>query len=322
MEEKPDSYFPSIDEVITTLLDLETPLQKRKLTILSDLVGEDLSRFQQVWLSIPVERRLEILKSIKQLYDEDTLLSFETICRLALEDSSLQIRFTAIRSLQEYEVKDLVTTYINFLEEDENEEIRAIAATALGKYVYQGEIDELSGSKLEHIVSCLLLAARGGDTQLVRRRALESLGYSNHKEVSKLIEDAFASENELWLASALLAMGRTFDNSWDPTILNMLNHHCPEIRVEAIRAAGELEISESKPILLDYLEDKNSDIRMAAVWSLSKIGGDGLQGIFENLIETTDVDEEINLIEDALDNFIFNQSIGLYDHSDFDNGLE
>jgi len=319
MEEHSDPNFPSINEVTGTLLDLDTPLQKRNLTILSDLIGDDLSYFKQVWPSIPIKRRLEILEKLEKMYGEDTLLSFETIGRLALEDSDFQIRFTAIRFLQGYEVKDLVTTFLELLETDKNEDLRGIAATALGKYVYMGEVDELSRSKFELIESCLLRVVHGDDNHLVRRRALESLGYSNNQEVSKLIKKAFDSENELWIASALLASGRSLDNRWDSEILRMIDHDSPEIIVEASKAAGELEIAEAKTKLLDHLIDENPDIRMAAVWSLSKLGGEGLPGIFKNILDETDIEEEIILIEDALENLVFNQSIGFFDDFDFDN---
>jgi HEAT repeat protein len=319
MEEYSDTNFPSLDEVTTTLLDLDTPLQKSSLTILSDLVGDDFFNFKQVWPNIPINRRLGILEKLEQMYDKDTLLSFETIGRLALEDSDFQIRFTSLRFLQGYEVKDLIQTFLELLEEDENEDIRAVAATTLGKYVYLGEINKLSRSKFESIENCLIRVIERDASNQVRRRALESLGYSSNEEVPKLIRKAFDSENEPWIVSAFIAMGRSLDNRWDPEIIKMLDHDSPEIIIEASKAAGELEISEAKIKLLDHLLDENPEIRMAAVWSLSKLGGEGLQVIFENLIEETDLEDEINLIKDALDNLIFNQSIGLFDDIDFEN---
>ena len=150
---------------------------------------------------------------------------------------------------------------------------------------------------------------------------IEALGFSSHKEVINLIDKAFATNDESWVSSALIAMGRTSDRRWNQRIIKMLNHQSPAIRFEATRAAGELEISDAKPILLELLEDADWDVRMAAVWALSKIGGAGLQMTFENLLQEAEIDEEIEIIETALDDLIFNQSIGLYDYSYDENDL-
>jgi HEAT repeat protein len=157
---------------------------------------------------------------------------------------------------------------------------------------------------------------------MVGQHALESLGYSSHEGVPDLIEVAFNSKEIKWVTSALLAMGRTCDYRWEPHVLKMLVHPSPEIRIKAVQAAGELEIPLAKPQLLEYLEEDDREIRMAAVWSLSQIGGTGLHQTFGKLLEETDDDEEAQIIEEALDNLIFNQSIGLYDPIDFDDRFD
>ena len=48
---------------------------------------------------------------------------------------------------------------------------------------------------------------------------------------------------------------------------------------------------------------------MAAVWSLSEIGGEDVRETLENLLEETEDEEAIELIENALDNLIFNEDL-------------
>ena len=124
------------------------------------------------------------------------------------------------------------------------------------------------------------------------------------------------------MTSALFAMGRSCDNRWDKEVLAMLSHTSPKIRCEAARAAGELDISQAKAQLIELLDDGDPDVRMASIWSLSQIGGSGLQQIFERMLDDLDFDHEARFIEDALDNLLFNQSIGLHDPFDYKNDFD
>lgn len=256
------------------------------------------------------------------MFEADTLLSFEAICRLALLDAHPKVRFIALRSLQDYNVEDLIPQFIQFLNTDSDHEIRALAASALGQYIYLGELEELSKSILETIEVGLLQAAINGKTSLIRRRAIESLGFSSRQEVPGLIESAFNTQDEEWIASALLAMGRTYDSRWKATVLKMLDHRSPKIRYEAVRAAGELEISAAREPLIVMLGEDDREVVLATVWALSQIGGEELEQIFENILKETESDEEAELIEEALDNLLFNESIGLHDSFDLDDDID
>jgi len=305
-------------DVIKGLLDDDRPLNPLFLYRLSDLEGEELTELQKSWPDISDPRKLGLLEDLEELFEIDYLLSFESIFRLGVNDADRLNRFVAIRSLQEYEVVDLIPVYIDILENDKDDELRALAATSLGKYVYLGEIEEQQHVNLSKIENCLLKVALGQEKSLVQRRAVESLGYSSHKEVPKLIEKAFSSSDINWLTTAICAMGRSYSKRWHSKVLKILDHSALDVRFEAVKAAGELELSKAKPKLLELLDDSDPDIRMAAVWSLSQIGGEGLQKYLEMLLEKTESEKEAELIEEALDNLIFNESIGIYDSLDYE----
>ncbi len=322
IDEIPTSEEAPFEEVVAALLNPDTSLNPRYLYRLSDIFGEELAQLIEIWPEIPSWRRQAMLEDMEQMFQGDYLLNFEPICRLGLEDSDQVVRFLALRALQEYEVEDLIPVYLDLLQNDENEDLRAVAAVSLGKYVYQGEIEELPPEILEGITQKLHLATRKTETTLVRRRALESLGFSSHPEIPNLIAAAFAENATEWKVSALFAMGRSCDQRWQSDIVAMLDADQEEIRFEAVRAAGELGIVAAKPRLLELLEDVDGVIRTAAVWSLSQIGGEGLQEVFDSLLNEIEDDDEAETIEAALDNLIFNESIGLYDDLDLDNDLD
>ena len=311
-------------DVLDALMDKDTVLKPHYLSCLSDLEGEDLAEMKKIWPGMPVGRRQALLEDIEKVYAVDYLLSFESIYRIGVEDSNPHVRFIAIRALLEYEVRDMIPFFINVLETDEDEELRALAAILLGKYVFLGEIEELPPNTLREMEESLLRVAQGTDTVLVRRRAVESLGCSSRDEVPALIEAAFTAEDTDWLVSGILAMGRSFDKRWYPNVLSMLDHLLPEVRYEAARAAGELEISEAVTSLMEMLDDDNDDVRMAAVWSLAQIGGEGVQAALDMLLDETESEEEAEFIESALDHLIFYQGfgtrgiMGLPKYDDFD----
>jgi hypothetical protein len=147
---------------------------------------------------------------------------------------------------------------------------------------------------------------------LIRRRALESLGYSSRPEVIPLIESAFSSRDKEWIASALFAMGRSANEIWEQHVLQSFDSPHPLIRMEAARAAGELELKEAVEDLLEMIDDDNPDVRSAAIWSLSQIGGEGVRDTLEELQELSEDDEEIEFIESALDNLSFTEDMELF----------
>jgi HEAT repeat protein len=143
----------------------------------------------------------------------------------------------------------------------------------------------------------------------VRRRALESLGFSSREEITPLIEQAFQERHPDWVASALFAMGRSLDSrKWADAILSKLDVHNEQIRLEAVRAAGVLELKKARRPLLELVADPDldqPDLRSAAIWSLSQIGGKGVEAMFNSLLEHSEDDEEIELLETALENLEF-----------------
>jgi HEAT repeat protein len=293
-------------------LDTETTFPPRYLYRFSDLDPDELLELKPIWEQLPAWRRKALLEDLEQLFGDDYLLSFEAICRLGLEDPETEIRFLSIRSLFEYDTIDLIPTFLDLVVNDQQEDIRAVAATVLGKYVYKGEVDEIPRETLKQIEDQLLAVTQSNDSMLVRRRALESLGFSSREELPALIEEAYNQTEYDWVVSAIFAMGRSCDKRWQEPVLKMLNHVLPAVRTEAARAAGGIEISDAADPLIELLDDDNDDVRLAAAWSLSQIGGEGVQEALNMMLEETDDAEQAEFIDSAIDNLIFNQSVQFY----------
>ncbi len=305
--------------VVDALLDSGTPFPPRYLHRFSDIAPADLTLLLKVWQKISTRRKHTLLEDLEELAEADTLTSFDDLAHPLLKDPDPQVRIRAIRLLWESEDVRLVPIFLKILNEDENTEARAAAANALGLFVLQGELEKIPAELHHRIEDNLLQVLASSKETLVRRRALESLGYSGRSEVVPLIEKAYYDKNPDWVVSALFAMGRSSDERWKKQVLSKLHAPDEDIRSEATHAAGELELASARPILLESLEDEEDlEIRREIIWALSKVGGEGVRDRLEQLLEIEEDDEEADFIEEAMDTLSFTEDMAQFDLFDID----
>jgi len=308
--------FPT---VIAALLDDAHPFPARYLHRFSDLHPDNLKALLQAWPQVSERRKVSLLEDLENLAESDTLTSFDDLARPLLNDPLGKVRVLAMRLLWECEDSRLAPVYLEILKDDEDPVARAAAANVLGLFVYLGEIERLPAELYQRIVDGLLEAANSGEDVQIRQRALESLGASSRPEVPPLIEAAYREKNTGWLVSALYAMGRSADERWETQVLSKLHHTIDAVRIEAIRATGELDLRSGRPALLELLEDEeDAEARREIIWALSKIGGEGVRNRLEELFEAETDDDEAEFLEEAIDNLAFNEDSGLFDMFDFE----
>ena len=320
MSDSPYNKEFDFSEIKAALLNPETPFPASLLYFFSDISPEDLNKLSKVWPQVQTLRRRGMLEDMEVLAEGDTILYFDSFALHCLEDEDPVTRATAIRLLWQSEQESLVPRFIKLMEEDPESIVRAAAATALGVFAYMGELEEITESTYQLLLKHLIRTHLGGDDPLVRRRALESLGYSSHADVPRLIQEAYESDDEEWLQSALFAMGRSVDQRWAEPVLRMIEHPDLQVRYEAVRAAGELELQDARDLLFDLLEEgtDDDDLYYAAIWSLTKIGGKGVRSLIEAAIEDTDDPDDLQLLEEALDNLDFTEQYNLFDMMHFE----
>lgn len=298
----------TFDQVLAALLDQSTPFPPKYLHRFSDLNLIDARKLKSVWNQVEAVRRGNLMEDLEEITETDTLVSFDEICEIALNDSEPRTRAAAIRMLWESEKPRFIPHLIRFLKEDPEPIVRSASAATLGVFVYKGELDEIDADQYAQVQNALLDAFKNDPEKLVRRRALEALGYSSHAEVNQLILNAYRSDDEEWVSSALFAMGKSADERWEKSILKMFQHESDEVRAEAIRAAGELEMTQARTLLLDILEEPDildEEVRLSTIWALSKIGGEGVRKVLEKALEEAEDEEEQTIIEQALENMDF-----------------
>jgi HEAT repeat protein len=286
----------------------------RSLREFSDLDPASLKVVMQAWPAIPSARRQILLDGLHGLSASDTLVSFEDLARPLLSDPEGAVRTRAIRLLEESHDAKLVPSFIDILADDADVEARAEAASVLGTFVELGELEEIPEELVLQVEDALLDKTSGEDQLVVRRNALESLGYSSRLEVITLIESAFRSESPDWRASALLAMGRSSDERWEESVISSLSDAHRDARLAAAVAAGELRLASTRNLLFGVLEDEDEDdITGAAIWSLSQIGGEDARIYIQNLLDLAEDDDDVQFLEETLENLEFTDELGRFD---------
>ncbi len=305
----------SFQSVLDHLLDSKKDIPHNHLSHYSDLDPKSLRLFMDVWSSVKPNRKLLLLDELISHLDSDTLVSYEEIGKALLNDSDGEVRARALALLSESNDPKLVSQIIDIFLNDAELAPRMEAANLLGEFVLLGELEELDEDKKTKVENALISVIRSEDNPGLRKRALEALGYSSRDEMTNIIETAFHREEATWVASALRAMGRSHDNQWNDDVVSKLLDDDPRIRFAATEAAGELNIQEAGPIMLQMLEDEeeDDDVISAAIWSLSQIGGEDARIYIVNLIENTEDEDLVAFLEDALENLDFNEELDKFD---------
>lgn len=309
----------SFQEVVEALLDTNKEFPHRYLPHFSDIDPAALTALLAAWPRVHPTRKRNLLDHLESTARQDTLVSFDDLGRALLNDSDAEVRARAIRLLAECDDPKLVSNFIKILQNDEDVSARAEAANALGKFVMLGELEEIPEKTHRSAEDALLKNFGGEDDPLVRRRALESLGFSARAEVPTLLDSAYRRADPDWRASALLAMGRSSDDRWQEHVIQTLTHDDPHVQLAAVKAAGELGLASARPILLNLLEDtEEDDVIAAGIWSLSQIGGEDARTYIEALIAEAEDEDLQAFLEDALENLAFTEDLDRFDLMSFD----
>jgi HEAT repeat protein len=301
-------------KTIDELLDGKKSLSRPSLHEFSDIDPAALTALLEAWPRIAPDRKRLLLDELQTLSDSDTLVCFDDFGRALLNDADAQIRSGAIRLLEECDDAKLIPIYLKILSDDNDASARSEAASALGKFVQLGELEEIPKKTQRRIEEALLEKTQSDDDAGVRRQALEALGYSARPETVTLIESAYQRKNPDWQASALLAMAHSSDDRWEEYVLPKLLDDHSRIQLAAVEAAGELSLTSAREILLKMLEDEEDDeLAAAAIWSLSQIGGEDVRIYIEALLDQTDDDDQAEFLEEALDNLAFTEDLEKFD---------
>jgi HEAT repeat protein len=312
----------TLDATLKNLRDVSEPISVAGLYALSSPDKAQTEQVKAVWNTLPADRRSTIMQHLVDIGEDNFEVDFGTMFRLGLADPDATVRAIAIGGLWEEADPALISPLMNLLQTDEAEAVRAAAAGVLGRYIFEGELEELAEDKVTPIIAALKSIYRNVAEPIeVRRRALESLGFLSDDDTSQLITQAYHHADEKMRLSAVFAMGRSLDTErWGEIVLEELAAPSPEMRFEAARAVGELEYAPAVRQLGELLEDVDEEIQQIAVWSLGQIGGDKARQLLTMVLDS-DAEHLHEEAEDALAELEFkadNLDLMMFDFEDDD----
>ena len=245
-----------------------------RLADLSDLPPAEVEIFQQTWRGIGIERRRKVIDRLIALAVSNARLNFEDVFISCLSDPDPVVRAKAIEGLWECEECSLILTLMEMLAGDEEEIVRAAAASALGRFALLAELRKVAPRHIKKIEDALfgVIEAEGEKVEL-QCRAIEAVAPLSSPRVREVIYKAYQSENLKLRASALRAMGLSCDPAWLSILLKELSSPELEMCLEAARACGELGEEDAVPHLLRLTEGADIQTQLAAVMALKQMGG-------------------------------------------------
>ncbi|MDZ4763920.1 MAG: HEAT repeat domain-containing protein [Chloroflexota bacterium] len=271
---------------------------------LSDLSADDVAVLGGVWATLTPTTRRKVMRRVAETAETNFDLDYSQIGRLALNDSDAEVRQAAIETLAEDRGLDLMDRLIDMSANDDERDVRAVAMSGLGAFIYAGELGELPEFETSRAQDAAIGVLNDKTEPVeVRRRALEAISNCSIDMVPDLVREAYQNGDRRMRVSAVYAMGRTFDPSWRETVLRELSSEDPEMRFEAARSAGELEMRAAVPTLALLTRESDSEIREIAVWSLGEIGGEDAMKVLSKVArdaERAKNDDFLQLIEDAI----------------------
>lgn len=210
----------------------------------------EMGDFQQRW---------DVAKVLLQL---GTMAIPSLINILEDEDADDELRWFAARILGEYQHPDAIAPLVELLKTSENDELQAIAATALGQ---MGNV----------AIPVLTKMLQSEDTRLL---AVRSLSYIRTPEIITPLLYVVADNQVAVRTTALEALSSFHDQRVPPVLLNALQDVAPAVRCVAIKGLGyrsdlstELDlVTQLQPRLYDF----HIEVCCAAAVALARMGGD------------------------------------------------
>lgn len=184
--------------------------------------------------------------------------------------------------------------------QSEAERLRAVSAISLGPVLDQLDVTDFDDPYEEPpITKATLNNIKNSlhrffvDTQFpkeVRRRILEASIRSHEDWHKDAIKTAYASDDREWKLTAVFAM--RFVKGFNRQILESIHNPDPEIKGEAIEAAGNWELDAAWPHIRSLLENRNTPkpLLLSAIEAAGNMWAEGALELLETFTRSKDAE--------------------------------
>ena len=264
----------SLDRCLQDMRKKDALLSYSMLIELSSLSSAEMQQFKETWAAVSSKRRLMIIQRLVEMAESNPELHFAAVFKACLKDGDDEVREHAISGLWEEEHRTIVPCLVEMLTSDPSNQVRAKAASALGKFASLAQDGKLLHKDCELVKSSLMQALENEEENTeVRRCALEAVAPFDTSQIREYINWAYGNDDNQWKCSSLYAMGRTGKSEWSQYVIKEMSSPESIIRYGAANACGELGEEEIVPNLISLLQDEDVQVQLAVVNALGNIGG-------------------------------------------------
>jgi hypothetical protein len=203
---------------------------------------------------------------------------------------------------------DIVDALLSIVGSDAPENVRSQAAISLGPVLEHADTGGFEDFEDVDLTEPVVDKARdtlhelyldAGVPQTVRRRILEASVRAPEGWHRDAIRAAYASRDEAWRLTAVFCM--RYVRGFDDQILDEVNSADPDIRYEAVLAAGTWAVDGAWPTVVGLVSSKHThkDLLLAAIEAVACIRPELAAEVLDDLLDSED--EEIGeAVEGAL----------------------
>lgn len=275
---------------VRAIADASRAVRSADLLAFSDAPSELVREIRLAWPEIPLDRRRAVVRRMVDIAEDNVEADFRTVLKVFLQDPDGEVRTAAIEGLWEDRSPSFIDILSGLVEADPDRRVRAAAAGALRPFAEQAVLGKLPDARAAAVKTVLMRVFRKpGEDQEVRLAALVSVAAWDDDEVRAIIRETYACTDAETRAAAIAAMGVNLDAGWERFVLVELSSEHPEVRYEAAKAAGEMELASAVSDLIELVKDADSEVRLAAVSALGGIGGVEARRALRELVSCDDV---------------------------------
>ena len=279
--------------------------QNARLQVLADLSATRAAALESVLKSTTPEQKRVFFRALEDCDVESYIYSFGPIGAFGILDDDGEIRRVSIGLLAFEEDREIGARILNAALHDDYEPAQTAAVYQLGQYMIGLELEDkipLPAKRLREALKSLL----EHENKAVRLAAVQSYAFGNDAVVKRKITRLLAGNDFEELRAGLIAVRNSLENDWDRSVIELLEHEDEEVRIEALRTAGQLGLEEALPEMYKILENfdrVDRDLLLETVNAIAEIGCDSSLNVLEVLGEAAgDMDSEVtDTIDDAID---------------------
>jgi len=230
----------------------------------------------------------------------------------AMRDGDAMVRAAAVVSFGNLRgAPDSIETLLRILRTDPSDEVRRVAAWALGELRHRGaavaltqaltsdksdEVREmavwaLANSNARESVDALVSALQKDESAEVRETCAWALAELNARRVVDALANVVANDKDDEVrGTAAWAIGQLHPGKAPPSLVKAIRDPSGEVRVKAAWALGEIGDADAGAAIADALKtETKDDVQQAEVRALLR-AGEGSEEVFRRLLESKDAD--------------------------------